>query len=125
MPVDLKQIESVFLEAVAAPDAAARLAILNERAGSDPELRKKVEELLLAHDKPGSFLSEPAVIGLNTSVLLDDAALDFSREARVTTVFRRHNRGRSLPLTGNDWRRGHGQRLDGLAARARPPPRRS
>lgn len=51
---------TLFLEALEQPDAAARRKFLDS-ACPDPELRAKVDALLLAHDAAGSFLSTPAV----------------------------------------------------------------
>ena len=55
MAIDSKQVQSIFLAAVAAPNADARLKILSERAGNDPELRQRIEALLRAHDAPRVF----------------------------------------------------------------------
>src|SRR5262249_36410584 len=48
-----------FHEALAKP-AADRAAFLDAACGGDPDLRRRVEVLLNAHDQPGSFLAEPA-----------------------------------------------------------------
>src|SRR5262249_31211214 len=41
-------------------DPVARAAYLAEACGTDAELRRRVEELLAAHDSAGAFLEQPA-----------------------------------------------------------------
>jgi serine/threonine protein kinase len=53
MPVQPQQVKSLFL-AAADKDPAERAAFLDEACGSDAELRRRVEQLLAAHDEPGS-----------------------------------------------------------------------
>jgi serine/threonine protein kinase len=53
MPVQPQQVKAVFL-AAAAKDATERAAFLDEACGADAELRQHVEQLLAAHDEPGS-----------------------------------------------------------------------
>src|SRR5580658_6774512 len=56
MPVDPLHAKSLFLAAVEkAP--AQRAAFLDEACGTDVELRQRVEQLLAAHDEPGSPLT--------------------------------------------------------------------
>src|SRR5207237_590645 len=62
MPSDPKLIQAVFLAAVDQP-APDRAATLDRECGANGELRRRVEALLQAHDKPGSFLESPAVGG--------------------------------------------------------------
>jgi tetratricopeptide (TPR) repeat protein/tRNA A-37 threonylcarbamoyl transferase component Bud32 len=50
----------LFLAALEAGDAAGRAALLDSRCGGDSTLRKRVEDLLAAADRPGSFMSDPA-----------------------------------------------------------------
>ncbi len=45
--------KDLFLAAVELPDPAARAAYLDRECGADPELRRRVEALLRAHDGPG------------------------------------------------------------------------
>src|SRR5262245_3089418 len=51
--------EQVFLAALDLADPADRAAYLEKACGGDVELRRRVEELLAAHFKPGTFLDEP------------------------------------------------------------------
>jgi len=51
--------EDVFLAALDLPDAAERRAYLDEACAGDLDSRRRVEELLAAHFKPGAFLDEP------------------------------------------------------------------
>jgi serine/threonine protein kinase/Tfp pilus assembly protein PilF len=56
MPFDPKRAQEVFLAAVEQTDAAARLAFLDRECQHEPELRRRVESLLAAHDSPDTFL---------------------------------------------------------------------
>jgi WD40 repeat protein len=56
MLVESKNAKSIFLAAVDKVTSAERQALLNEACADDSALRKRVEELLRAHDDPGSFL---------------------------------------------------------------------
>jgi eukaryotic-like serine/threonine-protein kinase len=49
---------AVFTEAVKVP-VHKRAAFLHDACGDDEDLRRKVEALLKAHDRIGSFLEEP------------------------------------------------------------------
>ena len=60
MPVESKRVQSVFLMAVEADDAAGRVAVLDRECGGDAELRQRVEALLRAHDGPDSVLASAA-----------------------------------------------------------------
>lgn len=51
--------EQVFLAALELADADARAAYLDKACGVETELRQRVEELLAAHFKSGTFLDEP------------------------------------------------------------------
>src|ERR1700682_3473831 len=59
MPVDPKRVQTVFLAAVEATEQPVRAAILDRDCESNPELRRRVEALLAAHDKPGCFPAGP------------------------------------------------------------------
>jgi len=59
MPVDPMQVKSIFL-AAAEKAPAQRAAFLDEACGPDVELRQRVEQLLSAHDEPGSAYPPPA-----------------------------------------------------------------
>ena len=52
--------ESLFHEAMAKP-VGERAAFLDTACGGDPELRRRLEVLLQAHDQPGRFLDQPPV----------------------------------------------------------------
>jgi hypothetical protein len=54
-----KRVQALFLAAVELP-AAERAAVLDRECSDDVELRQRVEALLQAHDKPGSFLDRRA-----------------------------------------------------------------
>jgi serine/threonine protein kinase len=59
--VDPSKLESIFSAAAAMPSADARDPYLRQACGSDAELRRQVDLLLVAHDKAGDFLSTPAL----------------------------------------------------------------
>jgi eukaryotic-like serine/threonine-protein kinase len=61
MAVDPNRVQAVFLEAAEQPDPAERAAILDRRCAADGELRRRVEALLRAHDRPDDRLDRPAV----------------------------------------------------------------
>ncbi|MGD9858378.1 MAG: protein kinase, partial [Planctomycetaceae bacterium] len=51
---------SVFLAALEIADPAQRAAYLDATCGDDAAARRSVEELLAAHDQPGTFMTGPA-----------------------------------------------------------------
>ena len=50
---------SIFLAALDRPDPAERAAYLDQACAGDPELRRRVEDLLNAHDEPGDSSRTP------------------------------------------------------------------
>src|SRR5262245_61280151 len=50
-------VESIFHAACAIDDPAKREAYLEEACAGAPDVRKRVDELLAAHEQAGSFLS--------------------------------------------------------------------
>jgi len=58
--------EQVFLAAIDLADPTDRSAYLEKACGGDVELRRRVEELLIAHFKSGAFLDEPVGEQLGT-----------------------------------------------------------
>ncbi len=69
MAVDPKRVQSLFLAAAREADVAARAALLDREAGADPELRRRVEALLRAHDEPGGALESPLVPTADSGLL--------------------------------------------------------
>jgi eukaryotic-like serine/threonine-protein kinase len=55
-------VNEIFLRAVEAGSPAERGAVLDRSCGHDADLRGKVEALLEAHDRAGSFLDRPAPV---------------------------------------------------------------
>jgi serine/threonine-protein kinase len=55
----------IFLNALDRKDPAARAAYLDEACAGRPELRRRVERLLKAHQLKGAFLEVPAPEQLN------------------------------------------------------------
>jgi hypothetical protein len=53
-------VNEVFLRAIEAGSPAERVAVLEVSCQDNPDLRRKVEALLRAHDGAGSFLDRPA-----------------------------------------------------------------
>jgi serine/threonine protein kinase len=58
---ELSAVESIFLAALGKGSVVERAAYLNEACAGDEDLRRRVERLLDAYPKVGSFLEEPAV----------------------------------------------------------------
>jgi hypothetical protein len=59
MPADPKQVKTIFLAAVEKATPEERTAFLNETCGGDEVLRRRADELLCAHDKPGGLPGVP------------------------------------------------------------------
>ena len=59
MPNATPSLDTIFCEAVEIRDAAARSAYLERACGPDDALRRRVEALIAAHLKAGSFLDQP------------------------------------------------------------------
>ena len=51
---------SIFLAVLEIDDPAARSAYLDQACAGDAALRSQVEQLLKAHQEPGSFMVRPA-----------------------------------------------------------------
>ncbi len=83
MPADPQRIQSIFLAAIEAADPTARAALLARECGDDAELRQRVEVLLLAHDRSGSFLDKPAVEAMTTD---EPAGQWIDRDAPLTVT---------------------------------------
>src|SRR6266853_5621611 len=68
MPISPEQWETVkaLFEAAQAVDSSGRVNYLRE-ASADPEVRAEVERLLVEYDKAGDFLSNPAVLALQST----------------------------------------------------------
>ena len=62
MPLNPRRVQAVFLETADYYDPADRAAILDRECLDDPELRRRVEALLKAHDEFSSFLNDPVVV---------------------------------------------------------------
>src|SRR5262249_47058984 len=54
------EVQKIFNEAVKIECAPARIQYLDKVCSGHPQLRARVEELLAAHEKAGSFLESPA-----------------------------------------------------------------
>ncbi|QEH39098.1 Serine/threonine-protein kinase PknB [Aquisphaera giovannonii] len=61
MPTPDARAKDVFLEAVEVADPAERAAFLDAACAGDAELRRRVEALLAAHERPESLLDRAAV----------------------------------------------------------------
>jgi tetratricopeptide (TPR) repeat protein len=59
MPADPRRVKDLFVAALELPDPEARLAFLNRECGNDADLRRRLEVLLGAHDRPDSALEQP------------------------------------------------------------------
>ena len=81
MPVNPKRVQAIFLEAVACTDAADRKAILDRECMGDPDFRRRVEALLLANDRPDSYLDQPIASAIMKGV---EAASEGSGDPLLT-----------------------------------------
>ena len=61
MPLDPRRVQTVFGAAIEQDSAEDRAAVLDRECSADVELRRRVETLLGAHDKPHRFLDGPIV----------------------------------------------------------------
>src|SRR5262249_57763747 len=52
--------DTIFAQAIEIASAQERAAFLQEACGSDPELRREVEQLVRDHFRAGAFLERPA-----------------------------------------------------------------
>src|SRR5579875_861570 len=59
--------ETLFAEALQRSDHADRAAFLEQACGADAALRRRIEELLRAHDQAGGLLDKPAAAPEDTS----------------------------------------------------------
>jgi non-specific serine/threonine protein kinase/serine/threonine-protein kinase len=64
---------SILLGAIARSDPAERAAYLREACAGDAELRRRVEELLAVHERPGAFMDAPAGPGERTDPVDEEA----------------------------------------------------
>jgi hypothetical protein len=69
MPLDPRRVKALFNSALDMDDPADRPAFLDRECGDDPELRRRLGELLAAYDQPAAALEQPlaAKPGASTS----------------------------------------------------------
>jgi hypothetical protein len=61
MPTPAQRARDIFLEAVEIDAPGQRAAYLDAACEGDPELRRRVEALLAAHERPESLLDRAAI----------------------------------------------------------------
>jgi eukaryotic-like serine/threonine-protein kinase len=61
MTLDPGRVQAVFLAALEPETLADRAAVLDRECAADEELRRRVEALLIAHDKPHRLLDRPFI----------------------------------------------------------------
>ena len=61
MPLDPQRVQAIFLEAADCDDPTDRSAILDRECSTDPDLRRRVEALLRAHDELNGSPNEPMI----------------------------------------------------------------
>ena len=61
MTLDPGRVQAVFLAALEQETLADRAAVLDRECAADDELRRRVEALLIAHDKPDRLLDRPLI----------------------------------------------------------------
>jgi hypothetical protein len=62
MTPDPDRVQAIFLMALEHPLPEDRAAVLDRECKLDGELRRRVEALLIAHDRPGGQLDRPFVL---------------------------------------------------------------
>ena len=67
MPLDPRRVQAIFLEAAECHDPVDRATILDRECSADPDLRRRVEAPLKAHDEFNSFLNDPVVATANSA----------------------------------------------------------
>jgi serine/threonine protein kinase len=60
---NLSAVELIFFAALDKDSPGERTAYLQQACSADPELRRAVERLLIAHPNVGDFLQTPALAG--------------------------------------------------------------
>src|SRR5262245_20318168 len=60
MPTDKPSLDTIFCAAIEIADAADRAAYLDQACGNGADRRCRVEALVAAHLRAGSFLERPA-----------------------------------------------------------------
>jgi hypothetical protein len=61
MTLEPGRVQAAFLAALEQETPADRAASLDRECAADEELRRRVEVLLIAHDKPDSLLDQPFI----------------------------------------------------------------
>ena len=59
MPADPRRVKDLFVAALELTDPQARQALLERECAADPDLRRRLDVLLAAHDHPESALERP------------------------------------------------------------------
>ena len=62
MTLDPGRVQAVFLAVQSQAAPADRAAVLDRLCAADDELRRRVEVLLIAHDRPDGLLDRPLVL---------------------------------------------------------------
>ena len=86
MPTEPANAKEIFLNAVEIASPAERAALLDEACRGNPELRRRVEALLQAHERPESLLDKAAV----------SADVDLTTDAAATMPFRAEQPGTQI-----------------------------
>ena len=71
MPTDPRRVKELFLAALDLPEPADRPAFLDRECGDDGELRRRLDDLLAAHDQPASELDRPIAASLQATASPD------------------------------------------------------
>jgi tetratricopeptide (TPR) repeat protein/tRNA A-37 threonylcarbamoyl transferase component Bud32 len=72
MPLDPRRVKALFNAILDLSDPADRPAFLDRECGDEPELRRRLEELVAAHDRPASALERPLAVGRERAIAADD-----------------------------------------------------
>ncbi|HET6573901.1 MAG TPA: serine/threonine-protein kinase [Fimbriiglobus sp.] len=83
MSADPRRVKDLFVAALDLPDDPARRALLDRECGDDAELRRRLDGLLAAHDRPDAALGQPFAVPPADP---DDATRTANSEASPATA---------------------------------------
>ncbi len=72
MTLDPRRVKSLFNSAIDRPDPTDRSSFLDRECGTDLELRRRLDELLAAHERPASVLERPLAENLEETTARED-----------------------------------------------------
>lgn len=110
MTVDTNRVQAIFLRAIELDDPAELSELLNRECGSNVELKRRVDALLLAHRTPAPLFQYNPLLPLFSQKELDpvdrstpipielDRTVSLDQTGDVRSATGSHSRGMGLPL---------------------------